>query len=263
MNNKFKDLLRKVIDVTILEIIKFSLGLIFTTTFFIFVSQLLVSFVVIPVRFKWCLAIIFAAGGAWLFLILYQRFSRFYPTFPRLDFDFQILEKEVYYEYKNKTHMMYKKRVSVKALKNGLDAYYDKYMWTGSGNVKITSAIKEQQFINTIKKNVWQFYEIRFQKTLAKNESIETEIAWELEDMAMKAVPFFSATIVEPTDFLKLNLSLAPKLKVKEVTCEISSGIAAKKPISSKIIPLDRNGKAAWEIIKPKLFYHYEIKWTF
>jgi len=263
MNDKFKDLIREVLGVTIWEIIKFTLGLICTVTSFVFASQLLISVVDILVQFKWYLAIIFATGSAWIFLILYQRISRFHPTFPRLNFDFRILEKEIYYEYKNKTHMVYRKRILVKALKNGLDAYRDKYQWTGSGNVKISSTIKEQQFRETIKKNVWQFYEIRFQKTLAKNETIETEIVWDLEDKAIKAVPFFSATIEEPTDFLKLNLSLAPKLKVKEATREISSGIGAQKPFISKTIPLDRNGKATWEIKKPNLLYHYEIKWTF
>ena len=263
MNDKFKDLIREVLGVTIWEIIKFALGFICTVTSFVFASQMLISVVDILVQFKWYLAIIFATGGAWIFLILYQRISRFHPTFPRIDFDFQILEKEIYYEYRNKTHMMYRKRVSVKALKNGLDTYHDKYQWTGNGNVKISSAIKEQQFRKTIKKNVWQFYEIRFQKTLAKKESIETEIVWDLEDVNREAVPFFSATIEEPTDFLKLNLSLTPKLGVKEVTCEISSGIGAKKPFNSKTIPLDRNGRATWEIKKPKLLYHYEIKWIF
>ena len=92
---------------------------------------------------------------------------------------------------------------------------------------------------------------------------MDTELIWDLEDTAAKAVPFFSATIEEPTDYLKLNLSLPCDIAVREVTCEVSSGIGAKKPFSSKTIPLDRNGKATWEIRKPKLLYHYEMKWSF
>ena len=262
MSDKFKDLIREALGVTIWEIVKFVMGFIFTVTSSVFASRVLISFVGILVQFRWYLAIIFATGSAWLFLILYQKLSRFHPTFPRLDFDFHILEKEISYEYKDKSRMVYRKRVLVKALRNSLDAYYDKYQWTGSGNVKISSAIKEHQFRETIRKNVWQFYEIRFQKTLSKKETMETELIWELEDTAMKAVPFFSATIEEPTDFLKLNLSLPAELGVKELTCEISSGIGAKKPFSSKTIQLDRNGKATWEIRKPKLLYHYEMKWS-
>jgi len=263
MNDKFKYLIRETLSVTFSEIVKFILGLIFTLTSAVFASRLLISFVATLAQFKWYLAIIFATGSAWIFLILYQRISRFHPIFPRLDFDFQIVEKEITYEYKEKTHMVYRKRVLVKALKNSLDVYHDKYLWTGSGNVNIISTIKEHQFRETIKKNVWQFYEVRFQKTLAKKESMETEIVWDLEDPTMKAVPFFSATIEEPTDLLKLNLSLPPELGVKEVTCEVSSGIGAKKPFSSKTIQLDRNGKTTWEIRKPKLLYHHEIKWSF
>lgn len=211
---------------------------------------------------KWWFIVIFGFGGAWLFILLYQKFSRFRPTFPRLDFDFQILEKEVSYEYVDKTHMIYRKKNFLRALKNNLDTYHDKYHWTGSGKVKIKSEIKEQQFIETIRKNVWQFYEIRFQKTLKKGEEIETEVIWELEDVAGKAVPFFSATIEEPTDALILNLCLSPGLGVKEAVCEISSGIGAKKPFSSEILKLNRDGWVTWKIRKPKLLHHYEMKWT-
>ena len=263
MNDKLKDLIKEALGVTIWEIVKCIFGLIFTVTSSVFASRLLISFVSILAQFKWYLAVIFATGSAWIFLVLYQRISKFHPTFPRLDFDFHILEKEITYEYKDKTHMVYRRRALVKALKNGLDAYYDKYQWTGTGNVKISSAIKEHQFRETIKKNVWQFYEIRFQKTLSKKESMDTELIWELKDTAEKAVPFFSATIEEPTDYLKLNLSLPCNIGVREVTCEVSSGIGAKKPFSSKTILLDRNGKATWEIRKPKLLYHYEMKWSF
>lgn len=263
MNDKLKEVISKAIGVTIWEMVKFILGLILTVTSSLLASSLLISFVSILAQFKWYLAVIFSTGSALLFLILYQRLSKFQPNFPHLYFDFHIIEKEITYEYKDKTHMVYRRRVLVKALKNGLESYQDKYQWTGSGNVKISSAIKEHQFRETIKKNVWQFYEIRFQKMLSKNESMETELIWELEDIAVKAVPFFSATIEEPTDCLKLNLSLPSDAGVREVTCEVSSGIGAKKPFSSKTIPLDRNGKAIWEIKRPKLLYHYEMKWSF
>lgn len=263
MGGKFKNFIKEALGFTIWELIKVILSFIFTVTSSFFVSGLLTSFVNVLIPFKWHLAIIFVTGSAWIFIILYQRFSKFHPIFPHLDFDFHILEKEISYEYKDKTHMLYKKRVLVKALKNGLDTYHDKYHWTGNGNVKIFSAIKEQQFRETIRKNIWQFYEIRFQKTLSKNESIETEVFWELEDTANNAGPFISADIEEPTDLLRLNLSIPHDLGVKEITCETSSGIGAKKPFKSKLRPLDRNGRVTWKEEKPKLLYHYEIKWSF
>jgi hypothetical protein len=98
---------------------------------------------------------------------------------------------------------------------------------------------------------------------LYKGEEIETEVIWELEDLEREAVPFFAATIVEPTDFLKFNLILNPSLGVRQATCEISGGFGVKKPFESKIIQVDRNGLTTWEIKRPKLLYEYTMMWIF
>ncbi len=265
MYDKFRDFAKNTVGAAIGAIIWEGIRnalypfIIFVTTF-VLASKLLVSFANFLAPFKGYIMIIVGAGSAWLFLTLYQRYSRFHPTFPRFEFDFQILKNEITYEYKDKTHMIYKKKKVLKALKNNLDVYHDKYRWTGEGKVDAKSAIKGQEFRTTIRKNVWQFYEIRFQKTLKKGEEITTEVIWDLEDVAGKAVPYFSVTIEEPTNLLKLNLLLPPELGVKEVVCETSSGIWARQPFTSKIMPLDR--MATWDP-KPKLLYHYEMRWNF
>lgn len=261
MTDKLQSFLELIYRTTITEIIKVILGFVFTVTLFILSSHILTTVWEFLDPFKWYLSVLFGTGGALIFIFIYQRMSKFHPIFPRLDFDFQILDNDIYYEYRDLTHLIYRRRKVLKALKNGLDAYNDKYLWTGRGNVAISSAIREQTVRETFKKNVWQFYEIRFQKVLSKGESIETEVVWDLEDAARVAVPFMSATVEEPTDLLKLSLSLPPDLKVGQVTCEISSGIGSKKPLSSKTMNLDRYGRVSWGIEKPKLLHHYEIRW--
>ena len=125
----------------------------------------------------------------------------------------------------------------------------------------IKSGIPEQQVVETTRKNIWRFYEIRLQKTLKKGDIIDTEVIWELEDLENIAVPFISATVEEPTNIIKLNLSIPTTFGVREVTCQISSSIGAEKPFDSFTRPLDKHGEATWEINNPKLLYHYEMKW--
>lgn len=216
-------------------------------------------------RYKWELLVTISSILAFIFLKTHSRFDKYRPNFPRLDFDFELVEKEITYQYKDEIHMIYKKKNVLKALKNGINVYTDKYQWTGKGNVKLISGIKEQPIVETIRKNVWQFYEIRLQKTLKRNEKITTEAIWELEDLEHKAVPFFSATIEEPTDFLKFNLSLPNSFNVREVTCETSCSIGSQKPLDSITKPLttyDGLSCVTWEIKNPNLLYHYEIKWN-
>ena len=148
-------------------------------------------------------------------------------------------------------------------MKNGLDTYTDKYHWTGTTIAAPTATIKGQTAYTTIRKNVWQFYEVRFQKTLNRGDEIETEVAWEFDDADQAAVPFVSATIEEPTDHLCLSVDLTADLGITEVTTETSSGIGARKPLTSALVVLDPNGRAIYDQPNPQLFHHYEIKWAY
>jgi hypothetical protein len=263
MNETFFESLKKdFVRKALYDIVKIGLFLILAVSTSLLASKALVLNVAAFAPFKWYLFGIFGSSGALIALLLYRRLNRFRPNFPRLDFDFQVLEKEISYEYLDKTHMVYKKRNRIKALKNGLDTYRVKYRWTGRGGIDIKSGIPEQQIVETVRKNVWQVYEIRLQRSLKKGDIIETEAIWDLEDQAGRAVPFFSATIEEPTDLLRFNLSLNPALSVREVTCETSSGIGAGKPFDSFIKPLDKHSEIKWEIHSPRLLYYYEMKWS-
>ena len=124
-------------------------------------------------------------------VIIYEKLDRFRPAFPRLQVDFLILEKHVEYHYMDRTHTTHVKRLRLKALRRGLDTYRDKYRWTGDGPMTITSSHQDQQFLEIHKRNVWQYYEIRFLKPLGRGEVVETELTWKLHDPEKKAVPFF------------------------------------------------------------------------
>jgi hypothetical protein len=199
----------------------------------------------------------FLVGG------LYRRATRFRPRFPRLAFDFLLLRKELYYKRDTAGHIEYRKHIQLKALKGGLDTYRDKYHWTGSGTVTLTSGIKGQAVYETVRKNVWQCYEIRFQRTLAKGDTIDTEVVCNIDDSDCKAVPFFSATVEEPTEYLKLDLTLPANLGITEVTREVSTGIGASKPITSELVALNTHGEVSFSVSRPSLLYHYEIKWLY
>lgn len=194
---------------------------------------------------------------------LYRRFSRFYPRFGRLDFDYSLVQKDIRYIRKEDGHIIYTKRCRLHALKDGLDTYRDKYHWTGTGASAPQSTIKGQTAYLTIRKNVWQFYEVRLQKTLNHGDELDVELRWDLEDADRKAVPFFSATIEEPTRCLTLHLSLPRSLGIKTVTYEVSSSIGASRPSRSSDEQLDNECEITKNIDGPLLFHHYELKWIY
>lgn len=193
-------------------------------------------------------------------ILLYGKFNKYRPHYEALDFDFSILETEIVYVHEMKNKMVYTKKKKVKTLKSGLDRYSDKYHWTGRGTLSLSTPISGHKVIETIKKSVWQYYEIKFPRVLKEGEEVQTEVVWTLEDKANVAVPFVSSTISEPTDLLKITLRTPENLGVTRATKEISCSIEAKKPIREDDLILHR-GEGTWEVENPKLFHHYELRW--
>lgn len=237
-------------------------GLIFTATFFGAAWKFISDFWNILLGYQWYIVILMATGGAWLFATIYYKMNRFRPRYPRLDFDYEIIEKLLTYEYVDQQKMLYRRRIVLKALKNNLDHYIDKYHWTGSGEISLKSAIPEHRVHLTERKSVWQFYQIDFRRHLKKNDTIITEVVFDLFDAKGTAVPFFSATVEEPTNKLVLELRLNPSLGVKEAIAEEKITITSKAPLDIRIVPLDNEGRAIWSLSRPELLHHYELRWV-
>lgn len=256
-------LLKEAAAITIWEGIRIVLGLVFTASTLILLSSLLASTWAALAPYRLLITLISTSGGLSAAAWLYQRLNRFHPRFRPLSCEFLVLEKEITYEFRDREHIVYRKRLLLQALRQGLDCYHDKYHWTGDSVVSMTSAIQDQEVSLTVRKNLWQLYEIRFQRTLAKGEEIETEVTWELNDKDHHAVPFFSASIDEPTKKLRMRLSVPPAVGIRQAVAEVSSSIVTKKPLTSRMMSVDRNGMLVWDVNHPLLFHHYEVKWIF
>jgi hypothetical protein len=224
-------------------------------------SKILSSVIEVAAPYKYGIAVIVFCIVTLLILYIRKRSGRLQPYYPKLDFDFQITESELTYDHKDKNRMIYTKRKKIKALKNGLDRYLDRYHWTGVGQVNVKSAVADQELALTERRSIWQFYEIKLPRPLNAGDEIQTEVVWELEDTEGKAVPFMSATIEEPTDKLKMNLMLPPELGVKKATQIVSMCIGAKKPMQTADIEFNRHGELEFQENRPKLLYNYELRW--
>lgn len=157
--------------------------------------------------------------------------------------------------------MRYTKGIRLKALKEGLDRHTDKYHWTGSGKVELSAPIPEQRVVQTVKRRVWQFYDVYFGRSLNKGDVEETDVIWELYDEKGAAIPFASTIIDEPLDLLKIKIILPVNLAPEQATCTITPSFGFSRPISSFTRRFNRRGELEWTIRIPKLWYTYEINW--
>jgi hypothetical protein len=243
--------------------LKIILGLILVASSSLFTSKILADTIKMLSSYRNYLSIITTSFLLLIFILVYQKFRKNKPIYPNLEFDCKILEKEITIDFSIRENIFYKKRIYLKSLINNLNAYHDKYHWTGSSENNVCSNIKGQTFQKTIKKNIFQFYEILFQHSLKKGDTVETELVWDLADNNNKMVPFISATIEEPTDLLIMNVSFPETMQIDSVFCEVSSSLGANKPFEVKKCELDRNKKATWRVRNPKLLFHYEMRWVF
>jgi hypothetical protein len=184
------------------------------------------------------------------------------PRFPKPTFDYDVLEKHLTYTFDEYRPVRYIKRCKLRARRSGLTAYVDKYSWTGKGPIVIKSDVPEHAFRERERRNVWQYYEIAFNRTLKKDEEIETELVWTLDDRERVAVPFFSSDIDEPTHRLVLRLELNGTHRVRQVIADSSITIGSCAPYETHTIVPDRHGVAEWVIKRPKLLHHYELHWV-
>jgi hypothetical protein len=192
---------------------------------------------------------------------LFRSRTRTLPAFEKLECDFHIIDKEISIRFNSLEDILYTKKMTLKALRNGLDRMPDKYNWTGNGKVEVQSRYEEHRLVLGDRASVWQMYELKFDRVLNKGDSIDIAIDWKIEDRDKTANSFISTTIHEPTEKLAMKVFFADSFGVRQVICEEKADMGAIRPYSSKILPLV-GGEAAWPVAKPKLLHYYEVRWT-
>ena len=209
----------------------------------------------------WLIALV-GTGTASLFLSVLISRRRNRPSYPPLDFDFEVVKKEIVHEFSSRQKSKHKRHFTLCARKRGLDRFRDQYRWTGSGGPVPESLVADQQVILTGRKNVWNTYEIQFPRMLDKGERIECWVEWNIDDTDESAVPFVSATVTEPTQELSFKVQLPPNTRITNAQCEVSSGVDARKPFSASDVPINSDSSIFWQLENPRLLQYYELRWT-
>lgn len=191
----------------------------------------------------------------------WRRIDRFRPHFTRLNPDYTVVSKEVSYEYESRTKLKYVKIVTIRAERDGIQTFHDKYNWTGSGNIDIDSLVQEHTIRPLGQRNIWQAYEVDFGKTLNKGDTERIAVRWRLEDPEMRAVTFMSQSIDVPTRRLQFRIKVPDEFNVRHGRSVIRQTIDTMNVVKSSDIDVI-NGEAAWLIEKPKLLHCYELSWV-
>ncbi len=250
--NKIKESLSQKI---IWEIFKYLVVFLISNGGFFIVLQKISTYFE-TIQTQWVFWSIMILAAVLIFIILYQRLNKNMPNFPVIESDFQILEEEITHKVIKKTEYIHIRRYKLKAKRNGLARYTDKFLWTGD-NFEIYSGDDIHTVILSKKINVFNTYIIDFDRTYNKNDIIDATVEWKLYG---EGRPFISTQIEEPTNKLIMNVEFNKDLNIKQVTFDECYIQAAKRTL--KHIDLEiKNYCVSQTINNPKLLHTYELNW--
>lgn len=210
--------------------------------------------------YRWQLAILSAISIAIVGQRLWNLWDKHRPRFPRVDCDFEIIDKRIVFHYESREKVRYVRHYKLRALKDNLLGFPDTYRWTGSGKCIIRSGRSDQEIVSEPSRNEWNGFVVKFYSPPKRGTEISCEVIWELDDVAGTAVPFISATINEPTRRLVLEVHLASGLDVTKVSCQHRSRSCARKAYDVSELALEE-GRGNWIVDNPRLLHHYEMNW--
>ncbi|MDB5225988.1 MAG: hypothetical protein JWN78_181 [Bacteroidota bacterium] len=181
-------------------------------------------------EYKWWIFALLICISTIIFINLYKRYNQFIPSFSKFDFNFLLLEYELTHVYIERYKLLHRRRYKIKALKNGLEAYTERFLWSG-GKYEMKNLNKAQQLIELGNENLFTQYQVKFNHTLKRGDIEEVELEWILYDEDKKALPFVSTPIKEPTELLIINIEFPLHFKITDVESEVSYSQGSKIPI--------------------------------
>lgn len=191
-----------------------------------------------------------------IFYFFRRRYRKNIPQFNAMPSDFEVLEKEFTHQYLEKEKIIHTRRWKLRALREGLSEFKDKYFWTG-GKSEMKTTKEDHRVTPNGTINLYDYYIYHFDRVLKRNDIIEIEVQWVLYGPHKC---FMSTPIEEPTGKLILTIIFPIEWNIKRIFKIISTLQASK--VSDQTEVEIKNGTYTWTVSNPKLAHHYEFKWT-
>lgn len=191
---------------------------------------------------------------------VYRQTSYRACTYPRVRFPYEIISKTISYRIDHDEVLHFSRTVRIRSRVDGLEAYQDKYLWTG-GAAGLPSAgggcVKTSQLV---KAGIWTFFSTQLDRTLNRGQEHEFTVEWPPLENWRNSSPFVSSSTDEPTRALTFEVDLGD-LKVEgPLIAEQLRSIESPSAFSWSDLPL-KNGRIEWKISRPRLYRHYRLRW--
>lgn len=166
------------------------------------------------------------------------------------------MEMDVNFEYMEEKVVVISK-ISVKALRKGLDKIYNGNTWFPDEKTRISCLEKEFSIEKLPKRDTLSEYYVRFNKVLKKGEIITFTTKVVNENKKKHFKDFYARGIISPIGKLIITVVIPSKYGYKFLTKEVTKGGAYNDfAIKEKF---EFVNTYRWVIEEPKLGYEYKL----
>lgn len=173
--------------------------------------------------------------------------------------------RELTYRYTDREHIEHSKKFAVVDNSKGLEAFTDRYVYSGGTACTLRSTHDGQYITNQYRDHGWNFYSIKLDSPAPKGKVVNMGMKMDtIVDLEHKAMPFLSTGIYEPTEKLKMEVSFGEGLVPQNPKLKIFRDYVDRFPIDEEDLTFDyEKHSLSYELKYPVYHYKYMIAWTF
>jgi hypothetical protein len=159
--------------------------------------------------------------------------------------------------------------IEIAALRNGVDAFFNQYMWSGAGDDSGPQVFSVGHELRgpVRRQRGWRAYVVELQPPLRKGETTTVAIRQDLRDRNEVFLPFLAKTMNEDCDQLTLHVELPRALTPRRAWGTTRSGAqAGAEELSRQPLAISTDGAFVgieWTLAKPRRHINYAIEWVY
>jgi len=186
-------------------------------------------------------------------------------SYPECDPKFEVLERINRYAISDSGEFEYSRRYRVRAMKDRLSSFTDRYIWTGTDtDLKPRPGDNVAQVDishdTTLGEQTW--IDIVFERRLNAGDEYEFEVHWPPMPDWPRSRPFLSSSTREPTHRIVFEVTVPQRFRRgRRAWFEVLRAVDEADPFTTDECEFDAGGRL-WVVRDlPKLYHCYRVRW--
>ncbi|GLI02946.1 hypothetical protein Pa4123_82240 [Phytohabitans aurantiacus] len=188
----------------------------------------------------------------------------------RPEYDWESAEYEYRFDKDDPRQHSQTTRITIRANRDGVELFKNRYRWTGNGKSEITILTPRQRLLTewSSREAGWRYYYVMLDHPLKKGEPATIHIQHELYDSSNTFDPIVAKNVIEPLTSLKLRViypeSLAPVSVLARERVPSRNGDPLWRDVDRQPVPTQRSAGDVVALYEPRKLTvgrRYELTW--